>query len=79
VAKKVQPFKELALSSVTTRAPWGCAFPDAAKARIFSRIFPGERLTPLIPALRRQRWVDLCESEDSLVYMASFRPARATQ
>ena len=30
---------------------------------------------PLIPALRRQRQTDLCES--SLVYKASFRTARA--
>ena len=29
--------------------------------------------TPLIPALRRQRQVDLCEIEVSLVYRASSR------
>ena len=28
---------------------------------------------PLIPALGRQRQMDLCEFEDSLVYRASFR------
>ena len=31
------------------------------------------RCTPLIPALRRQRQVDVCESEASLVYRASSR------
>ena len=35
--------------------------------------------TPLNPALRRQRKVDLWKSKHSLVYMASFRLARATQ
>ena len=34
---------------------------------------------PLIPGLRRQRQVDLCESEASLVYRGSSRTARATQ
>ena len=34
---------------------------------------------PLIPALGRQRQVDLCESENSLVYRVSSRTARATQ
>ena len=33
--------------------------------------------TLLIPALRRQRQEDLCESEASLVYRVSFRTARA--
>ena len=33
----------------------------------------------LIPTLRRQRQVDLCEFEVSLVYKASSRTARATQ
>jgi hypothetical protein len=33
----------------------------------------------LIPALRKQRQVDLCEFKASLVYRASFRTARATQ
>lgn len=33
---------------------------------------------PLIPALRRQRKVDLCKLEASLVYIASFRPIQAT-
>ena len=32
---------------------------------------------PLIPALRRQRQVDLCEFEASLVYRASSRTVRA--
>ena len=32
--------------------------------------------TPLIPALGRQRHVDLCEFEASLVYKASSRKAR---
>jgi hypothetical protein len=32
---------------------------------------------PLIPGLRRQRQVDLCESEASLVYRGSSRTARA--
>ena len=34
---------------------------------------------PLIPELQRQRQVDLCEFETSLVYRASSRIARATQ
>jgi hypothetical protein len=34
---------------------------------------------PLIPALGRQRQVDLYEFEDSLVYRVSSRPARSTQ
>ena len=33
----------------------------------------------MIPALGRQRKEDLCESEASLIYRASFRTARATQ
>ena len=33
----------------------------------------------MIPALGRQRKEDLCESEASLIYRASFRAARATQ
>jgi hypothetical protein len=37
------------------------------------------RCTPLIPALRRQRQVDLCEFEASLVYKVSTRTAMATQ
>ena len=32
---------------------------------------------PLIPALGRQRQIDLCEFEASLVYKASSRTARA--
>ena len=32
---------------------------------------------PLIPALERQKQVDLCESEASMVYRASSRTARA--
>ena len=35
--------------------------------------------TPLIPALRRQRQVDVYEFEASLVYRSSSRTARATQ
>ena len=34
---------------------------------------------PLIPALRRQRWVGLCEFKASLVYRASLRTAKTTQ
>ena len=34
---------------------------------------------PIIPALGRQRPVDLWEFEASLVYRASSRPAKATQ
>jgi hypothetical protein len=34
---------------------------------------------PLIPALRRQRQVALCEFEASLVYRVSFRTAKAIQ
>ena len=36
-------------------------------------------LIPLIPALGRQRQMDLYECEDSLVYRVSSRTARATQ
>ena len=32
--------------------------------------------TPLIPALRTQRQVDLCEFKTSLFYKLSYRPAR---
>jgi hypothetical protein len=35
--------------------------------------------TPLIPALRRQRQVDLCKFKASMVYRASSRTARDTQ
>jgi len=35
--------------------------------------------TPLIPALRRQRQVALCECKASLVYRASSRTARAIE
>ena len=35
--------------------------------------------TPLVPALRRQRQVDLCEIKASLVYRASLRTVRDTQ
>jgi hypothetical protein len=31
----------------------------------------------LIPALRRQRWADLCEFETSLIYRVSSRTAKA--
>jgi hypothetical protein len=34
---------------------------------------------PLIPALRRQRWMDLCEFGASLGYRVSSRVAKATQ
>lgn len=34
---------------------------------------------PLIPALRRQKRVDLCGSKDSAVYTAGSMKARATQ
>ena len=36
-------------------------------------------VVPLIPALRRQRLVDVCELEARLFYRLSFRTARATQ
>jgi hypothetical protein len=36
-------------------------------------------LTPLIPAPRKLRQVDLCEFKASLVYRVSSRIARATQ
>ena len=43
-------------------------------------LFAGQRwCTPLIPALGRQKQVDLCESEASLVYRVSSRTARAAQ
>jgi hypothetical protein len=38
---------------------------------------PGGVVTPLIPALRRQRQANLCESEASLIYRASCKTARA--
>jgi hypothetical protein len=34
---------------------------------------------PLIPALRRQREVDLCEFEASLVYRVNLSTAKSTQ
>ena len=34
---------------------------------------------PLVPTLRRQRQVDLCQFEASLVYRVSSRAARTTQ
>jgi hypothetical protein len=34
---------------------------------------------PLIPALGRQRHVDLCEFKASLIYRVSSRTAKATQ
>jgi hypothetical protein len=34
--------------------------------------------TPLIPALRRQRQLDLCEFKVSLVYIGSSKPVRVT-
>ena len=34
---------------------------------------PGSGDTPLIPELRRQRQVDLCEFKTNLVYRASFK------
>ena len=34
---------------------------------------------PLIPALRKQRQVDLCQFEANLVYKASSRTYKATQ
>ena len=37
------------------------------------------RCTPLIPALRKQKQVDLCEFEASLVYRMSPRTVMATQ
>lgn len=41
----------------------------------------GDARTPLVTALRRQRHVDLCESEAKMVYRLSSRTAtqRATQ
>jgi hypothetical protein len=33
----------------------------------------------LIPTLRRQREVDLCRFEASLIYIVSFQAARATE
>lgn len=33
---------------------------------------------PLVPTLRRQKKVDLCKLEASLVYLAIYRTARAT-
>jgi hypothetical protein len=44
-----------------------------------SRTKPGMVATHLIPALVRQRQVDLSEFEASLVYRVSSRTARATQ
>ena len=35
--------------------------------------------TPLIQAIKKERQADLCEFEDSLVYRASSRIARATK
>jgi hypothetical protein len=51
------------------------------KERLFKNTFKSHMwgCTPLTPALRRQRQVDLCGFEASLVYRASSRTARATQ
>lgn len=37
------------------------------------------RCTPLMPVLRRQRQVDLCKTEASLVYAVSSRTARGIE
>lgn len=37
------------------------------------------KVESLILALRRQEQADLCKSQAKLVYIVSFRPARATQ
>jgi hypothetical protein len=39
----------------------------------------GKVVAPLIPTLRRQQHIGLCEFKDSLVYRVSSRTARATQ
>ena len=38
----------------------------------------GKVVAPLIPTLRRQQQIDLCEFKDSLVYRVSSRTARVT-
>ena len=40
---------------------------------------PGVVALTFMSALSRQRQVNLCEFEASLVYVVHFRPARATQ
>jgi hypothetical protein len=42
---------------------------DSLRSCIKNRCWPGECLMPLIPALRRQQQMDLCEFEASLVYI----------
>ena len=48
----------------------------AVRILLYSHQEPGMVCTPLIPVLGRQRQVDLCDLEASLVYKASSRTAR---
>jgi hypothetical protein len=50
-----------------------------AHNKLFSRALVVPLIPPLIPALVRQREVDLCEFEGSLIYRESVRTARGTQ
>lgn len=42
-------------------------------------IYQAQWFIPLMPALGRQRQEDLCKFEASLIYITSYRTARATQ
>ena len=48
----------------------------AVRILLYSHQEPGMMCTLLIPVLGRQRQVDLCDLEASLVYKASSRTAR---
>ena len=70
--------RSLNVAATAVSAVLGCRSTDRASSLpgvSLSKMFLMAR--PPIPALTRQRLVDLFESEASLVYRASSRPARA--
>lgn len=58
----------------TTKGPCWRIFSLLLSTKAESRV----GFIPLIPTLQRQMQEDLCELEDSLVYISSSRPARET-
>jgi hypothetical protein len=63
---------------------WPCAYSITSVLAIHRELIIQEvmgqwRHTPLIPALGKQMWADLCEFEATLVYNGSSRTANATQ